>query len=81
MKSLLVVFAIAITLVGCKDETTHTKQWYVDHDSERQARVKVCENDASERATADCQNAIEADRSVWALGKDPKDNSAPKVTY
>lgn len=79
MKALIFVLMFGAVLTGCKDEEVRTKQWYIDNDSERQAKVQACENDAKERATANCQNAIEADRSIWAMGKNKMDNSSPKI--
>lgn len=82
MKKILAIFVIGMALVGCKDDkVVQTKQWYIEHDAEREARVKVCNNDAQERMTADCQNAADAQASVFAFGKDINDNRSPTLKY
>lgn len=80
-KAVATLFVGMALLAAGGQALAETKQWYIDHDAEREARVKVCKNDSGEKASADCQNAIRAAASVWALGKDSNDNSAPKINF
>lgn len=80
-KAVTSLFVGMAMLAGAGQALAETKQWYIDHDAEREARVKVCKNDAALTATADCQSAIRAAASVWALGKDANDNSSPKINF
>lgn len=78
-KAVTTLFVGMTLLVGAGQALAETEQWYVDHDAEREARVKACESDEKEKATADCQNAINAAASVWLIGKDVNKNPSPKI--
>jgi hypothetical protein len=62
-----------IVLAACSgkdaDHPTQTKDWYIQHDTERHSRVTECKNDAAQQATPDCQNAIAAQQQITVFGK------------
>lgn len=66
MRKYGLLFATVFALAGCKSQ--HDKTWYMQHDTERSAKVKECNNDAAKRVTADCENAISADQQKRAFG-------------
>lgn len=80
MKKLIFpLFILALT--GCDSE--HSVDWYKEHNSEREAKITECRNDAAERAKPDCQNAIQAEQDLKVLGKKKSSDdglSLPKVT-
>jgi hypothetical protein len=58
--SALVLAALA---VGCSQkQDVQPVSWYLAHDTERQAKVAWCIDDAERRQLADCLNAEEAKR-------------------
>ncbi len=70
-KAALMILSISI-LSACGKDADHpvrTKDWYVQHDNERLARVSECNNDAAQKVTPDCQNALDAEAQVFAFGK------------
>jgi hypothetical protein len=72
MKKAALMFLSLSILSACGRDPDHpaqTKDWYVQHDSERVARVSECNNDAAQKVTPDCQNALTAQAQVVAFGK------------
>ncbi|SAL82325.1 hypothetical protein AWB74_06229 [Caballeronia arvi] len=70
-KAALMLLSISI-LSACGKDPDHpaqTKDWYVQHDTERLARVSECNNDAAQKVMPDCQNALTAQAQVVAFGK------------
>jgi hypothetical protein len=66
------LFLVISMLAACGKDADHppqTKDWYVQHDNERHARVDECNNDAAQKITPDCQNALEAESQVYVFGK------------
>lgn len=59
---LLAIVTVAIS--GCfGDEPVHTAEWYKEHDSERQEKLKACSDNPGElRDTPNCVNALQAER-------------------
>jgi hypothetical protein len=76
MKKYLCIAAV-LFLAACGKEY-HTKSWYIEHDAERTARFKECENDPAQylRQGSDCINAKDADGMVVLYGKDAALKSA-----
>jgi hypothetical protein len=72
MKKTLLLFPL-IVVAACNQASSvhseHTKDWYIQHDTERLARVPECKNDAAQMVTPDCQNAVAAQQQVTVLGK------------
>lgn len=66
-----VCIAAVLFLAGCGKEY-HTRDWYVEHDAERVARFKQCENDPAQywRQESDCINAKDADGMILLYGKE-----------
>ncbi|WP_373452829.1 EexN family lipoprotein [Caballeronia sordidicola] len=62
-----------VLLAACNQASSvhseRTRDWYMQHDTERLARVPECKNDAAQLATPDCQNAIAAQQQITVLGK------------
>lgn len=62
-----------LVLAACSgkdaDHPAQTKEWYMQHDTERHTRVDQCKNDAAQQATADCQNALAAQQQITVFGK------------
>lgn len=48
------------TQSGCVKAEPKTVTWYKDHDAERDAKVKWCNDDMSRGSDADCLNAKQA---------------------
>ena len=57
-----VVWLMAATGCGKNDDTAHPVSWYQQHDTEMQAKVAWCVDDAERQHTPDCLNAAEAKR-------------------
>lgn len=78
---LLALSALAITLTGCHSQTTHTVDWYKQHQKERKATLARCENNPGElMATPDCKNASTAqDKVVW--GSNGAGDDAKPLTF
>jgi hypothetical protein len=64
---MLGVWLIAATGCGKNAGVVHPVSWYLQHDTERQAKVAWCVDDAAHQRTPDCMNAAEAKRRL-ALG-------------
>jgi hypothetical protein len=70
-KAACMILSLSI-LSACGKDPDHppqTKDWYVQHDNERHARVSECKNDAAQKVTPDCQNALDAQAQITAFGK------------
>jgi len=70
-KAVLMLLSLSI-FSACSKDADHppqTMDWYVQHDKERLARVAECNNDAGQKVTPDCQNALTAQAQVVAFGK------------
>jgi len=70
MKKLIITLPLFAVLAACGNG--NTKEWYMEHDQERAARVAECRNDAKQQTSADCQNALAAEAQVVTLGKATK---------
>ena len=57
-----VVWLIAAAGCGKNEDVAHSVSWYLQHDTERQAKVAWCVDDAERQRTTDCMNAAEAKR-------------------
>ncbi len=57
-----VVWLIAAAGCGQNEDVAHPVSWYLQHDTERQAKVAWCVDDAQRQRTPDCLNAAEAKR-------------------
>jgi hypothetical protein len=57
-----VVWLISVTGCGKNEEPAHPVSWYLQHDTEMQAKVAWCVDDAERQRTPDCLNAAEAKR-------------------
>jgi hypothetical protein len=57
-----VVWLMAVTGCGKNEEPAHPVSWYLQHDSEMQAKVAWCVEDAERQRSPDCLNAAEAKR-------------------
>nr|WP_228857565.1 EexN family lipoprotein [Pseudomonas syringae]QOQ33280.1 hypothetical protein [Pseudomonas syringae pv. actinidiae] len=68
MKKIIVLLPFVALLAACSD-SAQTKDWYKQHDAERKTRVAECRNDAKQRVTADCENALAAQAEVSVFGK------------
>lgn len=65
----------AVASLSAYGNDAQTKDWYVQHDKERTARVAECRNDAQEGAKPDCMNAQAAQSQVATFGKGKQDYS------
>lgn len=70
MKKYLCIAAV-LSLSAC-GKSYHEKDWYIQHDAEREARVRECENDPAQylRQGSDCLNAKDANGAVHLFGKE-----------
>ncbi len=70
MKTYLCI-AATLLLAACGKDY-HTRDWYIEHDAERSARFKECENDPVQylRQGSDCINAKDANSLVAFYGKE-----------
>lgn len=57
-----VVWLMVATGCGKNEDTIHPVSWYLQHDTEMQAKVAWCVDDADRQHTPDCLNAAEAKR-------------------
>jgi hypothetical protein len=57
-----VVWLMVATGCGKNEDTIHPVSWYLQHDTEMQAKVAWCVDDAERPHTPDCLNAAEAKR-------------------
>lgn len=66
-------FLVVLLLSACKQN--HPVDWYIDHDAERETRVKECNSDSAEEARpgSDCVNAHRANGLIMRFGS--KDNA------
>ena len=58
----MLVWLIAATGCGKNEDAMHPVSWYLQHDTEMQAKVAWCMDDAEVERTPDCMNAAEAKR-------------------
>jgi hypothetical protein len=61
-RTLVLVCLIAAAGCGKNEDTAHPVSWYQQHDTEMQAKVAWCVDDAQRQHTPDCMNAAEAKR-------------------
>jgi hypothetical protein len=59
-----VVWLIAAAGCGKNEDVVHPVSWYLQHDTEMQAKVAWCVDDAERQRTPDCMNAAEAKRRL-----------------
>jgi hypothetical protein len=57
-----VVWLMAATGCGKNEDVAHPVSWYLQHDTEMQAKVAWCVDDAQRQHSPDCMNAAEAKR-------------------
>ena len=64
LRRTLVTVLWLIAAAGCSKnaDVAHPVSWYLQHDTERQAKVAWCVDDAERQRTPDCLNAAEAKR-------------------
>jgi hypothetical protein len=76
IKKSFITAAWLLVVAGCakNEEPAHPVSWYQEHESDMQAKVAWCIDDATRQRTPDCQNAAEAKRRL-ALGS--QKNLAP----
>jgi hypothetical protein len=58
------VIVVLVLLAACSRQAPQPVSWYVDHASEREAKVSWCRDDAERQRSADCENALEAKRRL-----------------
>ena len=65
-KRTLVSVLCLMAAAGCgkNADTVHPVSWYLQHDTERQAKVAWCVDDAQRQRSPDCMNAAEAKRRL-----------------
>ena len=63
MKKYIIVLACSINIfLGSCDESTHSVDWYQQHEAERKSMLKKCNNDPNfMMKDKNCQNASSAD--------------------
>ncbi|MDR0576118.1 MAG: EexN family lipoprotein [Candidatus Accumulibacter sp.] len=73
LSTLLIYSFVALGLSGCgeKPEPVQTVDWYKEHEAERTAMIKKCENNPGElAATPNCVNATRAaNKLTWSSRK------------
>lgn len=84
MVKVVTAMVCVLTVLGCsKVKDPHPVSWYLAHESEMQATLGWCLDDAERRRAPDCQNAVEAKRRTL-LGSQrslaPIEWGAPKST-
>jgi len=57
-----VLWLMAATGCGKNEDAAHPVSWYLQHDTEMQAKVAWCVDDAERERSPDCMNAAEAKR-------------------
>jgi hypothetical protein len=64
-----ICIAVLIFLAGCGN-SYHKEDWYIQHDAEREARIKECENDPAQylNKDSDCLNAKDARAGIFLFG-------------
>jgi hypothetical protein len=64
VRQTLVTVVWLMVATGCSknEDTIHPVSWYLQHDTEMQAKVAWCVDDAERQHTPDCLNAAEAKR-------------------
>jgi hypothetical protein len=70
-KELLLITGGAVMLLhGCTKapETAQPVSWYLEHATEREAKVRWCADDMARKDTPDCRNALEANQRK-AMGR------------
>jgi hypothetical protein len=63
-RTLVLVCLIAAAGCGKNEDTAHPVSWYQQHDTEMQAKVAWCVDDAERKRSPDCMNAAEAKRRL-----------------
>ncbi|CAG9250160.1 conserved hypothetical protein [Burkholderia diffusa] len=87
MKKILFVFAVLALSACSKQEESHTRSWYREHDAERKAMIAQCKDDAAKAVTPECMNAANAESDIFVNGKSyykngggSDTNTAPNLT-
>jgi Tfp pilus assembly protein PilP len=87
MKKSLLILAVLVLAACNKQEESHTRSWYREHDAERKAMVAQCKDDAAKAVTPECMNATNAESDIYINGKDyykqgggSDSNNAPNLT-
>jgi hypothetical protein len=63
-QTLVLVWLIAAAGCGKNEDTANPVSWYQQHNTEMQAKVAWCVDDAERQRTPDCMNAAEAKRRL-----------------
>jgi hypothetical protein len=69
MKKSLFILAVLVLAACNKQEESHTRSWYREHDAERKAMVAQCKDDAAKAVTPGCMNATNAESDIYINGK------------
>lgn len=87
MKKSLLILAVLVLAACNKQEESHTRSWYREHDAERKAMVAQCKDDAAKAVTPECMNATNAESDIYINGKSyyrngggSSTNSTPNLT-
>ncbi|EIF32253.1 hypothetical protein BCh11DRAFT_07841 [Burkholderia sp. Ch1-1] len=87
MKKSLFILAVVILAACSKQEESHTRSWYREHDAERKVMVAQCKDDAAKAVTPECMNATNAESDIYINGKayykqggGSASNNAPNLT-
>lgn len=64
-------FVVVLLLCACGKQH-QTVSWYIEHDTEREARIKECDNDSAQYLSkgSDCINAKDAFSKIALYGKE-----------
>ncbi|KVP19750.1 EexN family lipoprotein [Burkholderia ubonensis] len=69
MKKSFFILAVLVLAACNKQEESHTRSWYREHDAERKAMVAQCKDDAAKAVTPECMNATNAESDIYINGK------------
>ena len=64
MRDLAIAAVVAVSVVA--PACAHDVAWYRDHDTEREAVIRACRNDARYARTAECANAEQGQTAAWS---------------
>jgi uncharacterized lipoprotein YmbA len=69
MKKVCLVVLLVLAACGKQHQTV---SWYIQHDAERDAKIKECDNDTAQYMVqgSDCMNAKNAVSKISLYGKD-----------
>ncbi|MET3625177.1 EexN family lipoprotein [Burkholderia ambifaria] len=69
MKKMCFVVVLILSACGKQHQTV---SWYIEHDAEREARIRECDNDSAQYLSkgSDCINAKDAFSKITLYGKE-----------